>query len=371
MTATPRAFKAINGQPINQLHHAHLVTSSINAANGLNSSVGSSQSSSIGGSGGSGGADPLIHQSNSHQLRAAQRRSLQLEYQRARGEEGLASEDDEEQGVLSADESTAIHRRNYRLMNGAELHHNHTHSHSYAHSNEGFRDSNELTVGPDMRPASSSNRNSRLYSISSNGHIARGQSNISVNNQDTTVATSRHSSRPHSHSHSHHHHHHHSRNHSGSGQHQRLVSSSTATTTSSPSNSTRSSRASPQSDDHDLERLAYGNNWQSNGPNNNTANPSANQDSSSAGNQSSAGSGASILRNRTSNVHYNWDLGYSLESILIFTPESLINIQQTHQFGAKIFKSLSLIWPDTGYVIFIVCLISTKIPTSESLAISE
>lgn len=264
-----------------QLHHAHLVTSTLGNA-GHASSGGSSQSSSLGAAG-SGGADPLIHHSHSqsHQLRAAQRRSLQLEFRR---EDQLVSEEEEEQGVLSADESVAIHRHNYQLMSHSEIH---GHQHHYAHTNEGFRDSNELTVGPDTRTANGSNRNSRLYSITSAGQQTRPQTNGNLSQEAN--GGSRHS---HSHSHHHHHHRHHS-HHGNSSQHQRLVSSSTATTTSSPSTSTRSSRASPQSDDQDLDRLAYGNDWRPNG-----TNPSNNQQDSVA---HQSGANAS----RGSNTHYN------------------------------------------------------------------
>lgn len=278
-----------------QLHHAHLM------ASGLVLGGGSSQSSSLGGSGGAGsgsgsGNDPLLHHlqhsrssqnissalhqqqqynnlqtTSSQQLRTAQRRSLQLiaannSAQQQNQMSTLCSdqdEDDDEQGVLSADESVAMHRRQYRLSTSTSgLHHQHhltapgsNNQYQFVHTNEGFRDSNELTVGPDTRSVNTNNRGSRIFSVVQNGPFSGAAGALHGTTPATNVSSNNGAAQ--------HHRRHPSSQGSGASQHQRLVASSTTTTTSSPSTSTRSSRASPQhSDDVDLDRLAYGNNWQ-------------------------------------------------------------------------------------------------------------
>lgn len=298
--------ETVLNQQQQQLHHAHLMANGLvltNTTNGLGSN--SSQSSSLGGSGNASSAngsgnDLLLHNqqqhlhlhhsrssqnissnlmmgqqytnlannhlmATSHQLRAAQRRSLQLiaannqtqnqmvngnlhhNHDNEQQEECDDQEEEDEQGVLSADESVAMHRRQYRLStstNGL-----HQQQNQYLHSNEGFRDSNELTVGPDTRSVNTNTRASRIFSINQQNRLHHATQATNLNNNNAPITSHRRLTSSHG---------------SGSSQHQRLVGgSSSATTTSSPSTSTRSSRASPEhSDDVDLDRLAYGNNWQ-------------------------------------------------------------------------------------------------------------
>lgn len=185
--------------------------------------------------------------------------------------------DDDEQGVLSADET------NYG--GGVEHLSNNRGAQSYC-DGEGFRDTNELTINNDTTTAfmngdeSLSGRSNRLrvyssaHGNTSMAHLAPASGNIRRPVSTTSANNGQH------HNHHHHHHHRHSRRHSHhhnsnanvnhaltqqvnnnnnnntSGQHQRLVSSSTSST------STHSSRASlPSDDNNSLDRLAYGSQW--------------------------------------------------------------------------------------------------------------
>lgn len=245
---------------IHHMHHAAALQGQHNLGM-INGSTSSSQSSSSLG-GHNGGVDPLIRDHHSHHHHHSglghnhhhhhhhhHRRSMHRHQQ---DEDDVLSD---EQGVLSSDEA------NYQR-------HSHHHHHG-SQLNEGFRDSNELTINADTvlngagstttTTATGSGVRRRIYST--NGSIGRAAAS---NRISANLSLAEHQA--------------------NSGQHQRLVSAST------PSTSTRSSRASPPSDDHSLDQLAYGNSWH---PNSAANQQQQQQDSSS--NNNSAGSGASIL----------------------------------------------------------------------------
>lgn len=297
---TLKGVALVNGL-LPQLHHAQFANTTLGGGVNGGANSGSQSSGSLGG--------------GHHQL-GQQQRHNQHQHQHLHQDD---DDDDEEQGVLSSDElpgssgyrlsTTSASRYSSGGNNNTSSHHHHHHHHSKhshrlrnrhsvngGHQNEGFRDSNELTVGPDQTMLSHQQqqllRHSRnLYSSSSvvgpsaSGAISGASSSALNSKSDSDLR--------HHHNHNQHHqHHHHGHNHRSTGpgsrssgsQHQRLVHSSS--NTSSPSASTRST---PQSDDQQsLDRLAYGNNW---ADSHGQTNGSNQQDSSNH----SAGSGASIL----------------------------------------------------------------------------
>lgn len=252
------------------LHQAHLLHGHHNIAMSGSSGASSSQSSSLNGSGGSGGgntsggADPLLrnhHHGHHHHHHRQSSRVGHIQHEVEVDEDELELES--ERGVLSSDETSAVIKAQYG-RSGEQP----------GISGEGFRDTNELTINADtaMMTASQSGQNggrrSRLYSVNS-----MSRERLSANLSESRLQVSR--------NHNHHGlHHHHS-----SSQHQRLVST--------PSDSTRSSRASPPSDDQSLDRLAYGNNWS----NRDQVQVVPSNHNSPSGQSHSAGSSASILGN--------------------------------------------------------------------------
>lgn len=239
------------------LHHASLLHGHHNLAMTSGEGTSGSSSSDSGSSVGGGGrhhhnhGHGHSHHQNQHQHHGAdRRRSVNMQQHRIVDEDeddyGL-DEDGGEQGVLSSDEAA-----NYLHRSGGG---------GGEHANEGFRDSNELTINADTalvaNRAGQSTARRRIYSTNSIGRA--GLASVSQTNRLSTGNISQ-QQQPLMGSHHHHHHHHHRHQPTGGGgsagssQHQRLVSSST------PSESTRSSRASPPSgDDQSLDRLAYGN----------------------------------------------------------------------------------------------------------------
>jgi len=230
----------------------------------------SSNSSSLGGpAAGSGGSDPLlgmVHLSQfpvgtkqqQHRMGQLMERHCQQEASGVHGhqhehdhEDDDEDEDDDEQGVISADEATYLPR------------HFQAGHHHRLNEEEGFRDTNELTINADTAalPSGAGAGRRRLFPA---GTAATGQQHNSMGRSSMAKAVNRRSlgvmgqhveSSLHENSSTHHHHHHNHHHHDQ--QSQRLV-----VTSSNSSNSTRSSRASPPSDDQSLDRLAYGNNWQ-------------------------------------------------------------------------------------------------------------
>lgn len=307
-------------QQAHLLHHPHHMHHSQHPANGASghhnlamsgsTSSGSSQSSSLGGGGtGAGalsGADPLLRghhhhhlhghhhvPGTSHHLINGSRRNLDVTTHHHDVDDDDDDDNASEQGVLSTDEI------NYRSGNEQQV------------AGEGFRDTNELTINADtvvnhrnggngggQSGSTASHQQTpgrrRLYSGNSIGRsmaaAVASEQRLSVGSVEQ-VANGEQSRRHHSNHHHHHHHHsHHSHHLNGSSQDQRLVSSST------PSTSTRSSRASPPSDEHSLDQLAYGNSWHPNLAVGSQGRQVNQQDSAtSSSNNHSAGSGASIL----------------------------------------------------------------------------
>ena len=234
--AAPAAMLHPNHPMVGQLHgHRNLAMSN-------NSSASSSQSSStLGGSGaaGSGGADPLLgHQQHHHGSHLHQHHQQQLD-----------EDDEDEQGVISADEVANYHPHSHHHLhhdNNSNHHHHHHHHHhlqarhvAVSNQSEGFRDSNELTINADTATGGGGHGavGRRLYSNNSIGRSVAATNRRSLGNMSTASGGQQ------------------ANNLASSSQHQRLVSSSTSST------STRSSRASPHSDEHSLDQLAYGNSW--------------------------------------------------------------------------------------------------------------
>lgn len=194
----------------------------------------------------------------------------------------------DEQGVLSSDEANYTSQHSNRLSAHHRRHHHHQ---QLEQLNEGFRDSNELTINADTVLNGGSTTTSVVQQLAGNQAAVRRRI-YSVNNGSmgrATAASNRISSGNLSLAELHH------SQQASAHQHQRLVSSST------PSTSTRSSRASPPSDDHSLDRLAYGNSWH---PNSSQAQQQQQQQDSASNQASSAASGASILANTRANLRY-------------------------------------------------------------------
>lgn len=267
------------------------------------SSASSSQSnSSLGGGGapGSGGGDPLLghqhlgsHMHHQHSMSHHHHHNHHLDDEDEDEDDvhRIHEDDEDEQGVISADEANYLPSANRPGHHHA--HHAHHHHLSVINqSGEGFRDSNELTINADtalMSNMSDVNTNNQLQSTGSSGNLAarrRLYSTNSIGRSMASVVANRRSMGNMSGSAGQHHVHPTSA--TGGGQHQRLVSSSTSST------STHSSRASPPStDDHSLDRLAYGNNWQ--------ATSTGAEAASTTGNKQQAG-GSGIAR---ANLRYS------------------------------------------------------------------
>lgn len=236
-TTAMMALKNYTSPNVAVLHHAHPIHTSASAVHhqlgASSASTSSSSSHSSSSVNNSGGDDPLLgnrHQAHHyHHTHAAataaavaaghhhHRHQLAAATARHHHEEPEDDDDDEDHGVVTEDElgpypSSATASHQMHAMGAGRMHQRRSHhdASSNGHMNEGFRDSNELTINADT---ASMGGGRSLAAVASN---RRQSASGVVNNQ-------------------------------------RLSASSSSTA--------RSSGDSPD----ELDRLAYGNNWPSSG----------------------------------------------------------------------------------------------------------